>query len=322
MLSPLRNRFGIPGVISVIALVFAMLGGAYAATRSDSGKATASAKAKRGPRGPKGPAGPAGPAGPVGPVGPAGAQGAAGADGKEGPQGKQGIQGVPGTPGSPGAPGAPGDDGKSVELVGTFTGPEETPPNAGPCNGAGGSEYEVEESGTVNIVCNGEPGAQGSPWAAGGVLPPSSDPNCPEVKFGTGVNGCSETGTFAFNGTSADAEGVWVPISFPISLEGPLFGEEGQIHFVTGEEISNSTKPPECPGFDGAPTALPGNFCIYEGRNPGFINADFEGVFRPGTTEYPIFPEEWAAGITGAILHFTITGAVGRGAGSWAVTAP
>ncbi|HSR94938.1 MAG TPA: hypothetical protein VLK56_08730, partial [Solirubrobacterales bacterium] len=26
MLSPLRNRFGIPGVISVIALVFAMMG--------------------------------------------------------------------------------------------------------------------------------------------------------------------------------------------------------------------------------------------------------------------------------------------------------
>ena len=42
MLSPLRNRFGIPGVISVIALVFAMFGGAYAATNSnDGGKATA-----------------------------------------------------------------------------------------------------------------------------------------------------------------------------------------------------------------------------------------------------------------------------------------
>jgi len=49
MLSPLRNRFGIPGVISVIALVFAMFGGAYAASNSGdgptaSGKATASAK--------------------------------------------------------------------------------------------------------------------------------------------------------------------------------------------------------------------------------------------------------------------------------------
>jgi hypothetical protein len=51
MFSTLRNRFGIPGVISVIALVFAMLGGAYAANNSSGGgKATASAKVKKGPR--------------------------------------------------------------------------------------------------------------------------------------------------------------------------------------------------------------------------------------------------------------------------------
>jgi hypothetical protein len=51
MFSTLRTRFGIPGVISVMALVFAMLGGAYAANSpSGGGKATASAKAKKGPR--------------------------------------------------------------------------------------------------------------------------------------------------------------------------------------------------------------------------------------------------------------------------------
>src|ERR1700729_4312957 len=85
MFSTLRTRFGIPGSISVIALVFAMFGGAYAASNSASGgKATASAKAKKGPRGPKGATGPAGPAGPQGPAGPAGAQGPAGAAGKDG----------------------------------------------------------------------------------------------------------------------------------------------------------------------------------------------------------------------------------------------
>src|SRR5260221_553574 len=79
MFSPLSNRFGIPGVISVIALVFAMLGGAYAASsNSGGGKASASAKAKKGPRGPKGATGPAGPAGPPGP---ASAQREAGPDG-------------------------------------------------------------------------------------------------------------------------------------------------------------------------------------------------------------------------------------------------
>lgn len=91
MLSFMRNRFGIPGVISVVALVFAMLGGAYAANKSESSGSKASAsKSKRGPRGPKGPAGPAGPQGLPGPTGP---QGPAGAAGKEGPQG------VPGKPG-------------------------------------------------------------------------------------------------------------------------------------------------------------------------------------------------------------------------------
>src|SRR3954453_7338957 len=53
MLSPLRNRFGIPGVISVIALVFAMFGGAYAATNGGDG-AKATASAKQGPPGPRG----------------------------------------------------------------------------------------------------------------------------------------------------------------------------------------------------------------------------------------------------------------------------
>lgn len=94
MLSFMRNRFGIPGVISVVALVFAMLGGAYAANKSGGAGSKASAsKAKRGPRGPKGPRGPAGPQGVPGPVGPQGPAGLPGSAGKEGPQG---IQGKPG----------------------------------------------------------------------------------------------------------------------------------------------------------------------------------------------------------------------------------
>ena len=89
---------GIPGIISVIALVFAMTGGAYAAKDVISGKANSSAKAKQGKRGPKGPAGPAGAVGPVGPVGPAGAKGDKGDKGDAGGQGQQGIQGKEGSP--------------------------------------------------------------------------------------------------------------------------------------------------------------------------------------------------------------------------------
>jgi hypothetical protein len=83
MFSYLRNHFGMPGVIAVAALVFAMIGGAYAANGgggADS-KATASAKAKKGPRGPKGPKGDAGPQGPKGDTGTSGSNGSNGTNG-------------------------------------------------------------------------------------------------------------------------------------------------------------------------------------------------------------------------------------------------
>jgi hypothetical protein len=109
MFSTLRTRFGIPGVISVIALVFAMFGGAYAASNSSGGgKATASAKAKKGPRGPKGATGPVGPAGAQGPAGPAGAKGDAGANGAAGGVGPAGPTGAKGATGATGPAGLSG----------------------------------------------------------------------------------------------------------------------------------------------------------------------------------------------------------------------
>src|SRR5690349_13719249 len=92
MFAFLRNCFGIPGVISVIALVFAMLGGAYAANHPGSSQegASASAKSKRGHkghRGPKGPTGAQGPKGDPGPQGPKGDTGPSGAPGKDGETG-------------------------------------------------------------------------------------------------------------------------------------------------------------------------------------------------------------------------------------------
>lgn len=135
MFSRLRNRFGIPGVISVIALVFAMIGGAYAANDSSEGsKASASAKAKKGPRGPRGPKGPTGPAGPVGPAGAQGSAGAQGPKGDTGAAGAPGLQGLKGETGPTGATGATGDEGEPGEQ--------------------------------------GEIGPEGSPWTLGGTIPP------------------------------------------------------------------------------------------------------------------------------------------------------
>jgi hypothetical protein len=131
MLQTLRTRFGIPGVISVIALVFAMAGGAFAANNlasSSGSKATASAKGKQGPRGKTGKTGPAGP---------------------QGPPGAKGDTGAPGTAGAAGA------NGVSVTSA-----PEAKGTN---CK-EGGSKFTAA-SGTT-FACNGEkgaPGIQGEP---------------------------------------------------------------------------------------------------------------------------------------------------------------
>lgn len=192
MFSTLRTRFGIPGVISVIALVFAMIGGAYAASNSGDGKgATASAKkSSKGPRGPRGPKGATGAAGPAGPAGPAGAKGDAGAAGATGPQGAAGPKGTEG------AKGAAGKGVKVVEVDGTLTA----------CEDLGGATVEEKGSGTLVEVCNGKEGPKGEkgdPWMPDNTLPP----------------GATETGVWRFDATAAGE--VHVPISFPIKLDYP-----------------------------------------------------------------------------------------------------
>jgi hypothetical protein len=324
MLQRIREQAGGAGlIVGVIALILAITGAAYAAGK---GGLTAKQKkevekiakkfAKQGPQGPQGAAG---------------SNGTNGTNGKDGTNGNNGesvalaaasgCEGVKVSVGGTskevcdGEEGEPGEPGSSVELLGSFTGAQEVPPNEGPCNGAGGSEYEVEGSGTENIVCNGEKGEQGSPWAVAGVLPPSTNPNCPEIGFETEIHGCSETGAYAFSGTAADTEGVYAQISFPIQLSSPL--ESGEVHFVTKEDFVNETVPPECPGSQNFPRALPGNLCVYESAAGRTVNATFDGIFTP-TNEAN---EEEGASRTGAVLRFTMSG-VGFGSGSWAVTAP
>jgi hypothetical protein len=97
-------------IVAIVALVFAMTGGAWAAKRylitSTSQispkvlKALKGASGKVGAAGPAGPAGPAGAAGAgaAGPPGPQGPGGPAGLEGKEGKEGEKGPKGVPGSP--------------------------------------------------------------------------------------------------------------------------------------------------------------------------------------------------------------------------------
>jgi hypothetical protein len=133
MFSLLRNRFGIPGVISVIALVFAITGGAWAAkgviiTKLSQIKPSVQNQLK----------GKAGPAGPAGLPGPAGAKG---------------------DPGAKGGQGNPGTDGTSVTAT-------DIPVGEAECAERGGVLVEEQGSPPGTEICNGE---DGSPWVAGTV---------------------------------------------------------------------------------------------------------------------------------------------------------
>jgi hypothetical protein len=156
MFNRIHRRLGTAGfIISIVALVAALGGGAYAASGGLTGKQKKEVEkiAKKY-------------AGTPGSVGAPGTAGPAGAPGPKGDPGSAGV-GSPGEPGKPGQSvtseefGAGGKDGKCVQVGGTkFT-------------SASGSTYS----------CNGK---AGSPWTAGGVLPSGSTET---GTFGSSVGG-------------------------------------------------------------------------------------------------------------------------------------
>jgi hypothetical protein len=131
MFSSLGRRFTYANVVATLALVFAMSGGALAAskflitsTKQIKPSVLKSLKGK------------------------AGAQGQAGPQGSPGPAGKEGPPGKTGPAGKAGEAGAPGVAGRSV-VASTASG--------GECK-EGGTKLEVEGSGKPSHVCNGEKG--------------------------------------------------------------------------------------------------------------------------------------------------------------------
>jgi hypothetical protein len=246
MFSTLRTRFGIPGVVSVIALVFALIGGAYAASSSNDGKnAAASAKkkkAQRGPKGPRGATGPAGAAGPAGPVGPAGAKGDAGAAGANGAAGAAGAAGANGSTILSGAGipspalGSNGDFYARTNGSGEFYGPK--------TGGSWGAPVSLK----------GPAGPAGEPWTPDGTLP----------------GGATLTGVWADVGFYPKGENIRIPISFPIPLSAEDAEDMGQceIDFEAFEYICKNIHIDEeetatCPGTLAAPQAAAGHLCIY-----------------------------------------------------------
>jgi Collagen triple helix repeat (20 copies) len=280
--------------IAIIALVFAVTGGAFAATGgsgsggSSPAKATASVGRAQGGSGSSGQAiattaksskGKTGPRGPKGATGPAG------------PAGKNGAVGATGPAGAAGAPGAAGSSGESVSA--TTIEPGETCVEGGVSLTVGGKE---------TVICNGKKGKSGKPGLNGAIHPEEVLP--PEA---------SETGSWAYGGypEEVEVEGklsdpvgefLRTALSFTIPLKEGL--GVGDVHYVT-------TPTTECPGTAEDPKAIPGDLCVYQGKNSGmsFVRIDKSSKNEEGASP------------AGAILTMK-GGAEEEAWGTWAVTAP
>jgi hypothetical protein len=245
MFQSIRKHLSYANVAATMALVFALTGGAFAASSrggggsspvkavswnrrvasftADAAEAKGKGRGKAGVRGPRGPAGPAGKTGATGAAGPAGATGASGPAGAAGSSGAGGESVSSTTL-------AAGEDGCVRGGVKLTVGGKETPI----CNGEKGKQ------GTA-----GAEGLEGQPWVPNNTLPA----------------GATEKGTWGTGGTSGNY--LIAPISFNIPLAAaPKFtiikeGEKGTGKTGAGEGCPESSEAEK-------PEAEPGYLCIFE----------------------------------------------------------
>jgi hypothetical protein len=292
----LRGRFSYANVVATLALVFAMSGGALAAskylitsTKQIKPSVLASLKGK------------------------AGKAGANGVPGLAGPAGAQGAVGPPGPQGPAGAAGAKGAGGASVTSTSIA-------PGGSKCAKEGG--VELASSNGTSTICNGVKGKEGSPWTGGGTLPSG--------KTETGVWGLgpyrekTELGNYL-----TLVGGPQTIASFPIPLAAALMGE-AHVHIISakGGEIvgfEEEVAPTECGSGIGPevnasnPEAKPGNLCIYEVelQHIAFFKEDIVAAGEGLNV---------GVGTVGALTSVTVTGdpegkTVQFARGTWAVTA-
>ncbi len=214
--------------IASLALVLAMTGGAYAAgryvitsTKQISPKVLKALQGKTGAAGQSGANGAQGTQGAAGPQGPAGPAGGAG---KEGPQGPQGNTGAAGT---------------SVKS-------QESETEIGTCK-EGGSEFKA--AGNTTYACNGEKGKEGSPWTAGGTLPPNQSLKGYWGGSGYGEAEVPETGFGS----------VLATVSYSLPVKPLLGGGNYSTHYIK----ENESLPAGCSGGATNPIAAPGNLCVF-----------------------------------------------------------
>lgn len=236
MFSAMRRRVRVSpaGVVAVLALVFAMSGGAYAAnrflitsTKQISPKVLKALKGAPGATGANGANGAPGPAGPAGPAGPQGPGGAGGAEGKAG------------------APGASVVSAESKTKI-------------GPCK-EGGSEFKVGSATT--FACNGEKGKEGT--FGGQTLPVG--------KTLTGLWAASAFGTAAPPnpgfGRALAAVSFALPVSPALELSHARYigveEGEGEAKEKLPEAEVNGVMVKVCTGNEEHPVAVEGYLCIF-----------------------------------------------------------
>jgi hypothetical protein len=223
----MRKHLTYTNIMVTVAVVFAMTGGAYAAskyvintTKQINPKVLAALKGKAGANGAQGPAGPVGAQGPAGAAGAKGDIGTAGAAGPPGEKGAQGEKGTAGTNGFNGSTGAKGATGA--------TGP------------------------------TGPTGATGSPWTAGGTLPAGSS------ETGQWSVAGPQTAFFS-TGIAFPIRLEAAPDEEHSHAIGPEEGE-GEAKFVNKKDqpaVQEAFEKKECSGNVKEPKAASGNLCVF-----------------------------------------------------------
>lgn len=200
-----------------------------------------------------------------------GANGTNGANGSNGSNGAGGAKGETGT-GEKGVQGVEGKAGTSAEAVHI----------GGPAHCVDGGA-EVKSASPTTYVCNG------SPWTAGGTLPPEK----------------TETGTWTATipkDTAGKLAASYSPISFTIPLANAI--PAGNIKI---EPTSYTGTETECPGTAEDAKAAPGYLCIYTTEDEIDVQLQTPGSTTPDGIVILTYAEEDEG-------HSSF--------GSWAVTAP
>ncbi len=312
----LKKHINPATILALAALVFAITGGAYAASGgsgngggNSAGNAShATAYVAKAKKKAKTPAGKPGPRGPEGKQGPAGTPGAKGETGPTGPAGSAGAKGENGAAGSNGTNGTNGTNGESVKAS------ESSSAIEGHCTGSsggkGGSKFEV--GGVKTYACNGKEGAPGA------IHPGKNAGEAEALPEGATETGAWEIDGGALKGPQEEMQAVIA--SFPIPLAAAL--PAGSAHYInsSGKEIKEEKELSQtvCKGSAAEPTAEPGNLCVYEGSEEA-VNLRLDStairLMTPTT-------EEGTVSKTGARMKAVVTGEEARAFGSWAVTAP